>query len=557
MAKYNSLNDVPENVKRKLSNYFSNVGGNTFVIRNLPPELTGGVLARYSRAATGIQLTLVNEFLDEQGNPCQEKGSELMNRVLNAFGDDSVGELEGAHVGIENISQLGTKWIEDRRIGASPIEQSTRYVKYDSKNERGEWRYLRPKEIIEAGLKEKFEQVNDHAFEVYSESVKRLIPYFEKQFPKEQFSIDVERDGETVKAGLSALQTDNEQKAFRTAYNFTIRCAALDVGRCTLPSSTLTQLGLIGNGRYYTNLLNFLKSSNLKEAQERGRELEKELNTQIPTFIKRNERTEKVSAIDTAMYALANELFSKIKPNAEPVNLVPRADLLDEIVSSALFSYTNLSLNQILSIVQKLSYDKKREINQMYKGKRTTRRDRTGRGLEAGYPFTFDLVGGFAEYRDLERHRMTTQQRQLLTTELGFILPPEMTDKQVNMEREILEVVSRMDDLNSDIKHAGLTNAAQYATLFNHRMRFMMGMNLRELQHLLELRTQPAGHFSYRAMCMEMANQVKERDSWTEDFIEFVNYSDPGNKIARAKEQSKIAGKNVSAGIDSSLDLED
>ncbi len=556
MAKYNSLNEIPDEIKRKLANYFSNVGGDTFVIRNLPPELTGGVLARYSRAGTGIQLTLINEFLNENGDPCQEKGSVLMNRVLNAFGDDSVGELEGAHVGIENISQLGTKWIEDRRIGASPIEQSTRYVKYDVKDEQGKFRYIRPKEIIQAGLLKKFEQANNHAFEVYSEGVKRLMNYFEKQFPKEQFSIDVERKGQSVKRGLSELITDTEQKAFRIAYNFTIRCAALDVGRCVLPSSTLTQLGLIGNGRYYTNLLTFLKSSEIIEAQERAKDLEKELNTQIPTFIKRNCKNEKFSKIDSAMYKIANELFLHISPEDTSVSLIPRADLLDEITSSALFSYTNLSLNQILSVVQKLSSDKKREINQTYRGKRDSRRDRTGRGLEAGYPFMFDLVGGFAEYRDLERHRMTTQQRQLLTTELGFILPPEMSDEIVNMEKEIVETVSQMDDLNSDIKHAGLPIIAQYATLFNHRMRFMMGMNLREFQHLSELRTQPAGHFSYRAMTMEMANQVKIREPWTEDFLEFVNYTDPGNKITRAKEQSKIAGKNISTGIDSSLDLE-
>src|SRR3989344_7911941 len=126
MAKsYKSISEVPEHILGKLPQYFSS-DGDTFVIRNLPPELTGGLLARYSRAPTSLRLTLVNEFLDDDGNPSQQKGSELMDRVLNAFGDESVGELEGAHVGMEGISQLLTKEIEDRRIGGSPIEQSTR-----------------------------------------------------------------------------------------------------------------------------------------------------------------------------------------------------------------------------------------------------------------------------------------------------------------------------------------------------------------------------------------------------------------------------------------------
>ena len=112
-----------------------------------------------------------------------------------------------------------------------------------------------------------------------------------------------------------------------------------------------------------------------------------------------------------------------------------------------------------------------------------------------------------------------------------------------------------MSDLNSDLRHAGLEEASQYATLFNNRMRFMTGMNLREFQHLSELRTQPAGHFSYRSMTMEMARKVIEKYYWTEKSLGFIDYSDHGNKISRSKEQSKIAGKNLSSGIDGSIDF--
>src|SRR3989338_849614 len=199
MPRYQDFGAVPEELKKNLERYFTNVGGRTFVIRGLPSELTGGALARYSRARTGIQLTLINEFLDEHGEPSQQKGSALMDRVLNAFGDDSVGELEGVHVGLEDISQLLTKEIEDRRIGGSPIEQSTRYVVYDQKDRQGKWRYLRPREIMESGLGQRYEEVNDKAFEVYSEGVGLLRDYFKKQFPRDKFQIEVERDGKKVK----------------------------------------------------------------------------------------------------------------------------------------------------------------------------------------------------------------------------------------------------------------------------------------------------------------------------------------------------------------------
>ena len=552
--KYQSLDDVPETIKRNLERYVTNVGGRTFAIHGLPPELTGGVLARYSRAPTGLQLTLVNEFLDENGEPSQQKGTELMDRVLNAFGDDSVGELEGTHVGIEDISQLATKWIEDRRIGGSPIEQSTRYVKYDQKDEEGRWRYLRPQEIIEAGLLDQFERVNNKAFEVYSEGVKRLIEYFKVEFPKSKHTIEVDRNGNKIKAGENELTNDDERRNFNISYNFVVRCAALDVGRCVLPSSTLTHIGIFGNGRFFTGLINYLKSNELIEANERGFELEKELNKIIPTFIKKNKKNPKLAEINTAMKNVANGLFKDITPETRKVTLLERTNYLTEVVSSVLFPYTNLSLQQITNKVGELSTEKKSEILNTYIGKRDSRRDRTGRGLEAGYSLTFDLVGGFAEYRDLERHRMLTQQRQDLTTELGFILPPEM--EMIGLENEVNEVVSMMDNLNSDIKHSGLEYASQYATLFNHRMRFMLGMNLREFQHLSELRTQPAGHFSYRSMVMEMSRSVNTKYPWASPVLSYVDYSDPGNRISRAGEQSKIAGKNIAKNVDVSADLD-
>ena len=121
-----------------------------------------------------------------------------MDRELNAFGDESVGELEGCHIGVENISQILTKTFEDRRIGGSPIEQSTRYVNYDQKGEDGKWRYLRPKEIINCGLGNIYEKINDKAFEIYSELVAKLQEYFKKQLPENEYEIEVQRDGKRI-----------------------------------------------------------------------------------------------------------------------------------------------------------------------------------------------------------------------------------------------------------------------------------------------------------------------------------------------------------------------
>ena len=554
------LNRVSKNlseyaVQRRLRKHISDVEGDTFVIAGLPPELTGGLLARYSRAPTGLRETFAREFIDAQGNLDVARAKGVMDRVLVQFGDESVGELEGAHVGIENITQLVTKSIEDRRIGGSPIEQSTRYVRYDAK-EDGQWRYLVPKEVkaSSSSLQDRFVSANDAAFELYSEAIKRLIPHFEKVLPRTEFTIPVKRDASEVKLHESELASDDERKAFRIAYGFTIRCAALDVARAVLPNSTLTHLGVFGNGRYFTHLISNLESGALVEEQERASALERELSKTIPTFIKRH-RYLGLRERDALMNGIAQEAFTGITPNSSGVTLVPRASDDVELVSSVLFPYTDLSLEQINGVVQAMPFERKAEILNAYTGTRTSRRDRTGRGTEAGYPLTFDIVGTFAEYRDLERHRMLLQQRQKIGTLHGFFIPPEFDF--VGLSEQAKEIADRSADLYSTMRHEGLESAAQYASLFNHRMRFMVGMNARELQHLAELRSQPAGHYGYRAIVQSMARQAIARNPLlgTTGMLGFVDYSDPGNKIARAHEQGRIAGKSIATGIDTSGDL--
>jgi len=556
--KYTTMKEVPARLKNKLGKYFSNVGGNTFAISNLPSELTGGSLARYSRAPTSMQLTIVNEFLDDNGEPSQTKGSEIMDRVLNAYGDDSVGELEGAHIGIENISQLLTKTIEDRRIGGSPIEQSTRYVRYDQKDSDGKWKYLRPKEILESRFAEKYERINDETFGIYSELVNKLIEYFRKKISEEDFEIEVERETvsrEKVKMKCKKREMRNvdEEKSFKIAYDFSVRCAALDVARCVLPTSTLTQIGIFGNGRYFSNLLSTLKSGELEEEKIKGREIESELRKIIPTFIKRNKENPKISEINKKMREISKEFFSGISINNEKVVLIKEEDYLDKTVAFSVYPYAQISMTKILEILKKVPEEKKLEILGDYTGKRESRRDRTGRGFEAGYPLTFDLICCFGEYRDLERHRILTQQRQLFTTELGFVVPYEVYE--VGMGNAVEEIAKKFDELNKELRTAGIIAASQYVTLFNHKIRFVMGMNLREFQHLAELRSQPAGHYGYRSLVMEMANKVREKYPWTEKALQFVDYSDPENKISRAKEQSRIAGGNLSKGISGDLDF--
>ncbi len=60
------------------------------------------------------------------------------------------------------------------------------------------------------------------------------------------------------------------------------------------------------------------------------------------------------------------------------------------------------------------------------------------------------------------------------------------------------------------------------------RIRYVMQMNAREAMHLIELRSSPQGHPSYRRVAQEMARLVREvaGHGLIADAMKYVDFSD-------------------------------
>ena len=78
-----------------------------------------------------MRITMLDEFAGKAG-----KDEKLLHRVITAYGDDSVQQLAGTHLVVENASNLLTKKLEWGRLAAY-LEQSTRYIYFDQKDEKG------------------------------------------------------------------------------------------------------------------------------------------------------------------------------------------------------------------------------------------------------------------------------------------------------------------------------------------------------------------------------------------------------------------------------------
>ena len=128
------------------------------------------------------------------------------------------------------------------------------------------------------------------------------------------------------------------------------------------------------------------------------------------------------------------------------------------------------------------------------KGRRH-RREKPGRALEQVY-YTFDIIGNLGAYRDLQRHRLLSQERQDFTTAHGYDTPPEITE--AGFDDDYRRCMDRAAEIHERVR-ADHPREAQYLVPFAYRTRWYMKMNLREAVHIGELRTMPQGHPDYRS----------------------------------------------------------
>src|SRR5277367_5895091 len=143
-----------------LRRYFTNLEGPVFALVNLPEVVKGALFARYSRSSKSLRRLFLDEFVEDLDIAGDEtidatmglrRAEELYARVFGEYGDDSVAQLGGVHLACEQASNVLTKILERSRLMAY-LEQSTRYIPYDTRLWTGHYRYLRDPEVLDSPL---------------------------------------------------------------------------------------------------------------------------------------------------------------------------------------------------------------------------------------------------------------------------------------------------------------------------------------------------------------------------------------------------------------------
>jgi thymidylate synthase ThyX len=497
---YHQEEFTPEE-RQVLGRFFTNLDLPVFGLINLPEVVKGALFARYSRTPKSLRRLFLDEFVADpetgiesittsiEASPlvATRKAEDLYQRVFFDYGDDSVAQLGGAHLACEQASNLLTKVLEWGRLAAY-LEQSTRYIRYDARlGDR--YRYLLPDEIMSSSHADRYARHMERVFDVYADMVSHMTGHFEQRFPR----------------------MDDDSKMVWTA---TIRAKACDTVRGLLPVATLSNVGIYATGQAYEMSLVRMKASPLDEVRDYGTMMLDELRKIIPSFLTRVDLEDRGVRWSEYLADVRHSLEEQASGLGPPTDSGPSVTLTDwdpeaevKVAAAALYAVSELPDRDLLDLARAMTPARRAELIAALVGDRANRRHKPGRAMERT-TYRFDVTCDIGAFRDLQRHRLMTLEWQRYSPRLGYEVPQELEAEGLADDwRSVIEDAAVFyEDLRDDLG----PDVAQYVVPFACHVRFAMEMNPRQAFHLIELRSQAAGHPTYRRVAHEMHRAIRD-----------------------------------------------
>ncbi len=551
-----------------LERYFTNLDEDVFGLINLPDEAKGVLFNWYSRSDKSLRRVLLDEFIKNERSGLRDTGEvenqsgvntkqsessmttkkveEFYGRMWAEYGHDNVAELVGVHLAVENVSQMiGAKALEDNRVGLSYWEKSTRYVRYDDKVD-GEYRFLREPRIMKSKWARLYERTNNELFDTYAELVEKMTDWVKKRYPR----------GKGVKEEV---------------YQDTVHVRANGICRQLLPLSALTHVGLFGNGRSFEYLIIKMLVSPYTEVREKGKEMKQELGKMIPGLVKRStngwekewqrylktqnlklkREVEKIRAQNSKVKATTEKLKGlgvEIKAtdvkggedqrstSDKKVTLISfDRDGEEKMLAGMMYGLTGRSFEEGFQQVKWMERKEREALVETYCSGRKNWDHRLGRALEMA-DYVFEMKASIGCYKDLQRHRMLTPLVQSFNTVYGYEVPKEVIEAGLEQK-----YVQAMDQAAEAFEKIGKSYPleAQYMIPLGYGMRWVMKMNLREVSHVTELRSQKEEDAHVRMVAQKMADEVRKVHpllaKWATEFVD--------NEKGEAKGEEKTVAK--------------
>jgi len=494
---------------------------NVFAVHGVDPEVQAYAMAKYSRSALSMKESL--KEISEQ------KAEEFLNTFYFQYGHRSIADLAHIAVAIEKLSILAAIILVDEQRWDGQ-ERSTRYQNFKKSG------YYVPDFGGDAGLRELYCAAADFLFAEYEAFTQGMLGYYKTQVARPE--------------GMA-----------EDAYTRTLRARAFDNSRYLLPLATNTSLGQIVNARTLETQIARLLSSPYAEVRCLGELLkqaakEPAFNTQsemlrtlveeikvadaalgaraeqqllrpirvAPTLVKYAQPSEYQLQTGKELSAAAATLMEGVPMQpSPPVDLIEESHLEIELAATLLYSGCHYPYRQVQERVQGLSGAERDEIIALGLRHRGPH-DELSRTFHAGQRFCFDILMDIGGFRDLHRHRRCTQIEQEFTWHHGYETPPDMIAAGLapRYHNAMKRIGQTQEALNGRAAAAGL-----YLLPMAFRKRTLFKMDFAEALYIAELRSAPAGHFSYRNVAYAMYEAVARKHP---SLARYFRVSDPARR---------------------------
>jgi len=508
-----------------------------FAVHGADPEVMAYAMAKYSRSALSMRESLTEISA--------QRAEQFLNTFYFQYGHRSIADLAHIAFAVERLSLLAAIVLVDEQRWDGQ-ERSTRYQNF-----------------LKSGWYFPDFGEDTTSAHLYAETVENLFATYQR----------------TTAAVFSALEERIARPDALKPETFarTLKARAFDVARYLLPLATNTSLGQIVNARTLETQVSRLLSHPIAEVRDLGQKLREaatgpawNVNAQAgaafieklagadpalaaeaanlltrdvrtaPTLVKYAEPNQYLIQTRTDLERAAAELLNGIPPAAAPlVDLVERTETLEvELAATLMYWGSDHPYRQVRDVVAGLSASRVEEIIELGLRHRG-RHDEALRAFHAGAALRFDILMDIGGFRDMHRHRRVTQIKQGFTGLHGYETPHD-GDAAGLAEAGIVDIyqatVEGAHAASARIAAGSAPEAAVsalYLLPLATRVRCLFKMDFAEAQYISELRSAPAGHFSYRRVAWEMFLALERQHPMLAQHIRVTDFTQPIDLLQR------------------------
>ena len=502
-----------------------------YAVFGAEPEVQAYAMAKYSRSALSMK--------DSLREISRQKAEKFLNTFYFQYGHRSIADLAHIALAIERLSILAAIVIADEQRWDGQ-ERSTRYQDFRKSG------YYTPDFSGHSQDEQLYRKTMRDLFAAYESLSEKMFQYLAAVTP---------RPGEMKPE----------------AYERTLRARAFDVSRYLLPLGTNTSLGEIVSARTLESQVSRLLSHTHREVRRLGellkqaagsaaydvnressaklveeiRELSPELAARAqgellaevrvaPTLVKYAQPNPYEVETRRQLRQIAAELMDQQDPEPAPaVELVDPGPFEVELATTLVYEHCSHPYRQVRGVIEGLNAARRREILDAGLRHRGTH-DEMLRGFRAGQQFCFDILMDIGGFRDMHRHRRCIQIEQRFTTQHGYEVPAEL--EPAGALEDFRSAIETAGDRVRTLAESGAAEAlenSEYAIALGYRKRTLFKMDFAEAVYIAELRTTPAGHFSYRRVAYAMYQEIEKRYPSLAPYFRVHDVAEPVDLLQR------------------------